>query len=66
MTKSLQEALEGLVPHLGEGCQIFISFQGNYHKFRVVSGKVCHTETHSNSHVESGRGALDQALRLVC
>lgn len=58
MTKKLHQALEAVVPHVQEGSQIFIVDGGNYHRFRVERGCVAHTETHSSSHVERGRGPL--------
>jgi len=65
MKRTLHEVLEELIPHVGDGCQIFIRDQGSYHKFRVVGGQVCHTESHSDSHVEKGRGALERAAQLA-
>lgn len=60
MTKKnkLHKALEAVVPHVDDGSRIFIIDNGHYHKFRVENGRVSHTETHSNSHVEEGRGPL--------
>ena len=57
-TKKLHQALEAVVPHVEEGSQIFVLDGSNYHRFRVEMGQVAHTETHSNSHVEKGRGCL--------
>jgi len=56
--EDLHKALESVAPHVGEGSQIFIHDKGNYHKFRVEGGRVRHTESHSSSHVEKGRGCL--------
>lgn len=56
MTEKIHLALESIVPHVKEGSQIFILDGGKYHKFRVEKGQVSHTESHSSSHVESGRG----------
>ncbi len=61
--KKLHKALEAVVPHVDEGSRIFIIDKGHYHKFRVEDGRVAHTETHSNSHVEQGRGQLFSARR---
>ena len=58
MTTKIHKALEAVVPHVKDGSQIFILDGGNYHKFRVEQGQVSHTETHSSSHVEKGRGPL--------
>ena len=58
MTKKLHQALEAIVPHVGEGSRIFVMDGGHYHKFRVEGGRMAHTETHSNDHVERGRGSL--------
>lgn len=58
MVKLLHEALEKIVPHLKEGCQIFIRDEEDYHKFRIVDGQVCHTESHSHSRIEKGRGTI--------
>jgi len=58
MTKVLHKALQTIAPHVGEGSQIFILDQGCYHKFRVEDGNVRHIGTHSNSHIEVGRGCL--------
>lgn len=65
MTKKnkLHKALEAVVPHVDDGSRIFIIDNGHYHKFRVENGRVSHTETHSNSHVEEGRGPLFAAGR---
>jgi len=63
MTEKIHKALETVAPHLGEGSQIFVLDGGHYHKFRVERGKVAHTETHSGSHVEGGRGPLNGAGR---
>ena len=59
MTEEIHKALEALAPHVGEGSQIFIREGGNYHKFRIEGGQVAHRESHSSSHVEQGRGALE-------
>lgn len=59
-TKKLHQALEAVVPHVEEGSQIFVLDGENYHRFRVEMGQVAHTETHSSSHVEKGRGCLPQ------
>ena len=56
--ENLHKALETVAPHVGEGSQIFIHDKGNYHKFRIEGGRVRHTESHSSSHVEQGRGCL--------
>ena len=58
MTNELHKALQVIAPHVAEGGQIFILDQGHYHKFRVVGGNVSHIGSHSNSHVEGGRGCL--------
>lgn len=58
MTEKLHQALEAIVPHVGEGSRVFVMDKGCYHKFRVEGGRVAHTETHSEGHVEGGRGAL--------
>jgi hypothetical protein len=57
-TKKLHRALEAVVPHVEEGSQIFVLDGPNYHRFRIEMGQVAHTETHSHSHVEKGRGCL--------
>ena len=57
-TKKLHQALEAVVPHVEEGSQIFVLDGPNYHRFRIEMGQVAPTETHSNSHVEKGRGCL--------
>ena len=61
MTKRIHKALEAVVPHVREGSQIFVLDNGSYHKFRVEGGKVAHTESHSSSHVEQGRGSLGRS-----
>ena len=58
MTKKLHQALEAIVPHVGEGSRVFVMDGGQYHRFRVEEGRVAHTETHSSAHVEKGRGSL--------
>lgn len=58
MTEKLHQALEAIVPHVGEGSRVFVMDGGHYHKFRVEEGRVSHTETHSGAHVEKGRGSL--------
>lgn len=59
MTEKLHQALESVVPHVGEGSQIFILEGGVYHRFRVEEGRVSHTGSHSGTHVEQGRGPLN-------
>ena len=59
MTTKLHKALESVVPHVGEGSQIFILEGGVYHRFRVEEGRLSHTESHSGTHVEPGRGPLN-------
>jgi hypothetical protein len=56
--EAIHRALMSVVSHVGEGSQIFIIDEGNYHKFRVERGRVSHTESHSHVHVEKGRGQL--------
>ncbi len=63
MTKKIHRALEAVVPHVRDGSQIFVLENGSYHKFRIEGGKVAHTETHSPSHVEQGRGSLCRSGR---
>jgi hypothetical protein len=58
MTKKLHQALEAIVPHVGEGSRVFVMDGGHYHRFRVEEGRMAHTETHSSAHVEKGRGSL--------
>ena len=58
MSRKLHQALTAVVPHVGEGSQIFIIENGIYHRFRVEEGDVSHTGSHSSSHVEGGRGPL--------
>lgn len=58
MREKLHQALEAIVPHVGEGSRVFVMDGGHYHKFRVEGGRVAHTESHSKDHVEGGRGAL--------
>ena len=58
MTEKLHQALEAIVPHVGEGSRVFVMDGDHYHKFRVQEGRVSHTETHSDAHVEQGRGSL--------
>ncbi len=58
MSRKLHKALTAVVPHVGEGSQIFVVENGTYHRFRVEEGDLSHTGSHSSSHVESGRGPL--------
>ena len=58
MTKALHKALQIIAPHVGEGSQIFILDQGHYHKFRVEGENVKHIGSHSDAHIEGGRGCL--------
>jgi hypothetical protein len=58
--EAIHRALMSVAPHVGEGSRIFIIDEGNYHKFCVERGRVCHTESHSHVHVEKGRGHLHQ------
>ena len=64
MSRKLHEALAAVVPHVGEGSQIFIFENGTYHRFRVEEGDVSHTGSHSSSHVEGGRGPLAEKKRV--
>lgn len=59
MTQKIHKALEAVVPHVRDGSQIFILDSGCYHRFRVEQGRLNHTESHSSTFVEQGRGALD-------
>ena len=61
MKEKLHEALNAVIPHVSEGSQIFVLDRGTYHRFRVDQGEVSHTGTHSNTHVETGRGTLQSA-----
>ena len=58
MTEKIHKALEAIVPHVQEGSRVFVLDGGCYHKFRVEEGRVAHTETHSEQHVEGGRGHI--------
>jgi hypothetical protein len=64
MSKTLHQALAELVPHVDEGCQIFVLNGGKYHRFRVSDGEICHTESHSSNNVEKGRGSVEKAASL--
>ena len=56
--EAIHRALMSLAPYVEEGSRIFIVDRGIYHKFRIEGGHVSHTESHSHSHVETGRGNL--------